>query len=146
MPVIRIDEEVMRELQRHAVEMNLVFGQPNQVLRRIFGLEDKPQESSGKGVQQMTTVRRVTGKSLLRQHQEIPQDMRPYSDRDGIFYDWPKAFPTVLFDSGGYVVFRTEQAMLDYERYIRLYPEKLKISVRDGISSLPNYVECAHSH
>ena len=94
----------------------------------------------------MTTVRRVTGKSLLRQHREIPQDMRPYSDRDGIFYDWPKVFPAVLFDSGGYVVFRREQAMLDEERYIRLYPEKRKISVRGGISSLPTYVECDHSH
>ena len=146
MPVIRIDEEVMRELQRKAIDMNLVFGQPNQVLRRVLGLDDKSQGHSEKGVQQMTTVRRVTGKSLLRQHPEIPQEMRPYSDRDGIFYDWPKEFPAVLFDSGGYVIYRSEQDMLDSERYIRLYPDTSKISVRDGISSLPTYEECDHDH
>ena len=94
----------------------------------------------------MTLTRRMTGKSLLREHEDLPQTIRAYADRDGIFYEWPKEFPAVLFDSGGYVMFRSEQALLDSERYIRLYPDTRKISVRDGIGSLPTYVECEHDH
>ena len=43
MPVIRIDDDVLGELQSRAVEFNLVFGTPNQVLRQILGLE-RPKE------------------------------------------------------------------------------------------------------
>ena len=148
MPVIRIDEEVLRELQRRAIEMDLVFGQPNQVLRRVLGIDNISIQQTTKGAREMTStsIRRMTGKSLLREHEDLPQTFRAYADRDGIFYEWPKEFPAVLFDSGGYAIFRSEQAMLDSERYIRLYPEKRKISVRDGINSLPTYVECDHSH
>ena len=94
----------------------------------------------------MTSTRRMTGKSLLRKHQDLQQTMRAYADRDGIFYEWPKEFPAVLFDGDGYVIFRSEQTMLDSERYIRLYPDTRKISVRDGISSLPGYADCEHDH
>ena len=146
MPVIRIDDEVMRELQSQAIKMGLVFGQPNQVLRRVLGLDDIPDQAAAKGAQQMSPVRRVTGKSLLREHEDLPQDMKPYADRDGIFYEWPREFPAVLFDNGGYLIFRSEQAMLDVEAYVRLYPDKRKISVRDGISSMPRYVDCGHEH
>ena len=38
-PVIRVDDEVQRELEERAYEMRLVFGTPNQVLRSILGLD-----------------------------------------------------------------------------------------------------------
>ena len=39
-PVIRIDDEVMGALQSHAARWGLVFGTPNQTLRRLLGLDD----------------------------------------------------------------------------------------------------------
>jgi len=38
-PVIRIDDEVMNELKRRAIDLGLVFSTPNEVLRAIFRLE-----------------------------------------------------------------------------------------------------------
>jgi hypothetical protein len=38
-PVIRIDDEVMGKLKEHAVSLGLVFGTPNEVLRRILALD-----------------------------------------------------------------------------------------------------------
>ena len=40
MPVIRIDDEVMSALRNLAVKWDHVFGTPNQVLRRLVGLDD----------------------------------------------------------------------------------------------------------
>lgn len=154
MPVIRIDDDVMRELQSHAVSMRLVFGQPNQVLRRVLGLDENPEQAATRtglpqppttGVQQVSPARRVSGKSLLREHEDLPQGMRPYTDRDGVFYEWPRGFPAVLFDRGGYLIFPSEQAMLNAQGP-RLYPDTHKISVPDGISSIPKYVGCEHDH
>ena len=145
MPVIRIDDEVMRELQSRAIDMGLVFGQPNQVLRRVLEL-DEAQGQLKKGAQPMSLATRVTGKSLLREHEDLPQDLRAYADRDGVFYEWPREFPAILFDSGGYLIFRSEQLILDAGPRVRRYPEKRKISVSGGISSMPGYVECNHYH
>ena len=39
MPVIRIDDEVMDELKRMAIEEGYVFGSPNDVLRKVLKLE-----------------------------------------------------------------------------------------------------------
>jgi hypothetical protein len=36
--VIRIDDDVMNELKRRAVELNMIFNTPNEVLKVIFGL------------------------------------------------------------------------------------------------------------
>jgi hypothetical protein len=38
-PVIRIDDEVMNELKRRAVDLGLVFEPPNATLRRVLGLD-----------------------------------------------------------------------------------------------------------
>jgi hypothetical protein len=38
-PVIRIDDEVMEELKRHAIRLGLVFESPNATLRAILGLD-----------------------------------------------------------------------------------------------------------
>ena len=88
----------------------------------------------------------MTGRNLLREHKDLLQDMKPYADRDGIFYEWPKMFPAILFDSCGYLIFSSEQALFDAEVYVRLYPDKRKISARDDISSMPGYVNCRHNH
>jgi len=50
-PVIRVDDEVFTELQQRAVDLGLVFGTPNQVLRGVLGLEgrDKNQPPTEKG-------------------------------------------------------------------------------------------------
>lgn len=41
MPVIRIDDEVMREIKKQASKLDLVFSTPNDVLRRMLGLDGK---------------------------------------------------------------------------------------------------------
>jgi len=41
-PVIRIDDQVMEELKKKAVNMGLVFGTPNEVLRDMLGLDRNP--------------------------------------------------------------------------------------------------------
>lgn len=38
-PVIRIDDEVMGELKKRAIDLELVFSTPNEVLRAVFGLD-----------------------------------------------------------------------------------------------------------
>ena len=162
MPVIRIDDNVMRELESHAVKGGLVFGTPNQVLRNILGLdgqaneprepEPEPRTDSltleSKGLPTTTNQLpniRVTGRRLLREHKDLPQDIKPYSDRDGVFYEWPKDFPAILFDSGGYVIFRTEGCMLT-NPHLRSYSDKRKVNIRNGISTMPYYVRCPHTH
>ena len=42
-PVIRIDDGVMSELKRRAVDLGLVFEPPNATLRRVLGLDAKPE-------------------------------------------------------------------------------------------------------
>ncbi len=162
-PVIRIDDEVLKELQSHAVRWGLVFGQPNQVLRRMLGLDvgrDQPKDAQPMsstddpirpsdvrlGAESKPRHRRVTGGSLLREHPDLPQGFRPYSDRDGRFYEWPTEFPAILFDEGGYVILKTEQSMLDAGQYLDPNPHSRKVHVRDGISSAPGYVACPHHH
>ena len=59
--------------------------------------------------------------------------MRPYSDRDGRFYQFPVDFPVVLFDQGGYVLIQDANCMENDEK-IRLYREKGKLVFLEGIS------------
>ena len=37
-PVIRVDDEVMNELKKKAIDLELVFSTPNEVLRAVLGL------------------------------------------------------------------------------------------------------------
>lgn len=39
MPVVRIDDQVLSELKKRAVELGLVFKPPNDTLRRMLGLD-----------------------------------------------------------------------------------------------------------
>ncbi|MQF48937.1 hypothetical protein FIM08_03450 [SAR202 cluster bacterium AC-647-N09_OGT_505m] len=43
-PTIRVDDEVIEELKRHAVTLGLVFGSPNDVLRRILNVGEEAKE------------------------------------------------------------------------------------------------------
>ncbi len=38
-PVVRIDDEVMNELKKRAIDLGLVFEPPNATLRRVLGLD-----------------------------------------------------------------------------------------------------------
>ena len=177
MTTIRIDSEVLQELQKRAVDEGLVFGSPNHVLRRVLELDARRDRVEGveavssvqmkaqgnaseagdrtEGVEQMSPAynstplpsRRVTGKRLLREHPEIPQDQRAYADRDGGFYEWPRSFPAVLFDNSGYIVFKDEASLQRRDpQYLTMYPDTRKVNIRDTISSIPGYVSCSHSH
>ena len=162
MQTIRVDGEVMRELQRRAYEVGLVFGSPNQVLRLILELDDSgDQTKEPRSVMAEPTAKsaslqmnkgrrrvRVTGRSLLRSHLDLPQDMRAYSDREGLFYEWPIDWPAILFDSTGYIIYETEDHMVRHEQYLYLYRDTMKINAQahGGISKLPGYVLCSHSH
>ena len=161
MPTIRVDNEVMQELQQRAYREGLVFGSPNQVLRLVLELDSRngvsgrvAQLSEGGSVSARETPsagerrRRVTGRSLLRSHVKLPQNLRAYSDREGCFYEWPRSFPAILFDRTGYRILETEEDMRKQSQFLYLYPETLKINAQaqGGISSIPGYVQCCNSH
>ena len=159
MPTIRIDDAVMQELEKRAVQMNLVFGSPNQVLRMLLRVDTESKEAamsepaSTKPAQReerssaapihRSGGERMTGRRLLSQHRELPRSIRPYADREGKFYEWPRDFPAVLFDKNGYVVFQDEADMLSSSN-ILAYPETSKVVFRSRIASLPRYKPCSH--
>ena len=162
MPVIRVDDEVMQKLQAIAIEEGLVFGTPNAVLRVSLGIDNN--SSSPKDVESVLSVtsqgedtnmsisvrepsltRRVTGRSLMKEHPGLNQHLKPYADRDGTFYQWPRAFPAVLFDEAGYVILKSEQSMVN-SPLVDSYPDTQKIHIQKGITSLPGYIKCNHSH
>ena len=92
--------------------------------------------------------RRVTGRSLLRSHESLDQNIAAYADREGLFYEWPKRFPAVLFDQDGYVLFNSETHLSTYDSRLQLYQETEKIQAQacGGISALQGYVRCDHKH
>ena len=157
---IEIDDAVMLELQNRAVQGNLVFV-PNRVLRVVLGIDgpnsettgsmsvsttpdaEKPRPPSPSG--QLPTRARLTGRTLLKGHKDVPQHMRPYSDRGGTFYQFPVDFPVVLFDRGGYVIIPDADYMENNER-IRVYQNTGKVVFPEGIKSLPGYIRCTHKH
>ncbi len=158
MPTIRIDDDVMGALQERAVKEGLVFGSPNQVLRIVLGLDSNTGEievprqippsinQAQPRNRPQPRRRRMTGRSLLRAHQDLQQSMRAYSDRAGIFYEWPVDFPAILFDNGGYIIFDTEESLRRADGYLTLYSDTRKITAPETISSIPEYVECNHNH
>ena len=163
MRTIRIDDQVMNELEKRAVEEGLVFGSPNQVMRLVFGLDgsDGPVgDEATNFVGPMPSIkhhtpseprqrrRRVTGRSLLRSHASLDQNIAAYADREGLFYEWPKSFPAVLFDQDGYVLFNSENHLMTYDSRLRLYrdTEKIQAQACGGISALRGYVRCDHKH
>ena len=152
-PVIRIDDEVMGALRSRAVEWGLVFSTPNQALRRLFGLDDREQQEGAVTPNPATTRSieteverrplRVRGGRLLRAHPHLlGKGLKPYADREGGFYEWPKEFPAIFLDRKGYYIFETEESMLRASQYLDAYPETRKVRIPDGLSTLPGYVTC----
>ena len=163
-PVIRVDDEVQRELEKRAYEMRLVFGTPNQVLRSILGLDGQQEERSTQIMEAATQPtspmlspmkenpelseiprRRGLGRHLLKEHQLEPSISKGYYDREGGFYQFPKQFPAVLFDSEGYVIFKTAVSMLN-SPHIVANTKTEKVNVPNKINSIPEYVRCSHTH
>ena len=161
--VIRVDDEVMKALRSLAIRWELVFSSPNQVLRRLLDLEDgrdqlrevQPTSSTYAPVQLPSVLsevgskllrRRIRGQKVLKLHPSLcGQGLTPYADRDGKFYHWPNGFPAIFFDQDGYVIFKSEQGMLATNQYLTAHEDIRKLHIRDGISSLPRYIECPPS-
>lgn len=163
MPTIRIDDDVMRELQRRALDLGLVFRTPNDVLRRVLGLDERSAAARSADARandyddaatavrpaRSTPIRRTrtaSGSVLLRQHQEvgeIPLDVkRGLYHRNGRGFAQSSEYPVAFFDPEGYVIINSEQDINDNPKF----EVGANVSVRDGIESLPGYVRCGHSH
>ena len=163
MPTIRIDDDVMRDLQRRALDLGLVFRTPNDVLRSVLGLDEKTASArsadarstdhdaaaatrSAAGSTPIRRTRTASGSVLLRQHQEageiLSEVKRGLYHRDGRGFAQSSEYPVAYFDPGGYVIINSEQDISGNAKI----EVGANVSVRDGIKSLPGYVRCAHSH
>ena len=157
MPMIRVDEEVMHRLQSLAVDLGLVFGSPNDVLRCVLEVDDDTamnivNRETLSNTQRRRTSRRPTasGSVLLREHiatGEIDAGVRlgyyhlrgrTYSKS---FYEADE-YPVVLFDAVGYVIIGSPQEV-DANSAISI---AANINVMNNIENLPGYVRCAHTH
>ena len=49
MPVIRVTEQVLRELQKKATDLGLLFPTPNETIESILGLKGDQKKGTGKG-------------------------------------------------------------------------------------------------
>lgn len=147
-PVIRIDDDIERLLKRLAVELDMVFGTPNQVLRRVLGVEqdnDRMESEEPSPVQANPRVGHntfVTGRRLARTHELTDTVQQAYYRRTGDWYQLPTAFPVVFFDESGYVVISSESAMFT-STDIQVGKT---VHIREGIASLAGYNKCNHTH
>ena len=157
MPVIRVDEDVMQRLQSLAVEFDLVFGSPNDVLKRVLDINDDKRymdvfTETPPNTQRRRARRRATasGSVLLRDHianGEIDAGVRlGYYHLRGrtytkSFYE-ANEYPVALFDADGYVIISSAQEV-DGNPAISI---SANINVMNNIESLPGYVRCAHIH
>ncbi len=135
--VIRIDDEVERELMNRAVTFDMVFGTPNDVLRLILGLDDHKGMDEGEPTVAKQPNGRRTGEKLAR---EWTVDVSHALYREsGDWYHHIRAFPGAYFDRNGYVVFRSRA---EYEACTYL-DHGITVHVPGGISSIPGYVRKA---
>ena len=80
------------------------------------------------------------GPRLLREH-ELPA-RKGYFSKTGVPYSRPDEFPAVLFDPDGYLTVNDESSMRN-NPYINV---GIRISIPSGISAVPGYVACGHTH
>lgn len=140
MPTIRIDDEVYSWLKSQAIPFE---DTPNSVLRRFAGLtEQKPNidqdlKDKGEEGQKMTVStnisRRLTGK-LLKKMLNVDVKHALYH-HEGTFYENLRDFPGALFDTNGYVIFKTEKEYVN-SPYLDIGK---KLNVHRGISTIPGY-------
>lgn len=79
---------------------------------------------------------RITGDLLNEKFDLNAMDAR--YRRNGVWYHPLRAFPGVLFDGGGYVLFESKKEYLN-SKFIKHGPDPNHIHVRNGISSIPGY-------
>ena len=164
MPTIQIDNDVMKVLEKHAIEMGLVFGSPNAVMRQILGIDDReysvseqnsPSDSNtGNAVPLVSPPRRqrrrrrntASGSVLLRDHiasgKIDPTIKRGLYHLNGRSFAQSHEYPVVFFDPEGYVIVNSEED-------IRNAPDidvGTNVMVRNGIDKMDGYVHCGHSH
>ena len=160
MPTIRIDDDVMRELENYAISTRMVFGSPNQVLRLILKLDGKRIGSSisevSTGVtspvpdvpaQHPQSIRRrrtASGSKLLREHGErgeIDANVKSaFYHKEGRGFTIPKEYPAVFFSPSGFVIIKSEKELKDKFNIGSL------AHIPGGIETLDGYKECDHSH
>ena len=144
MQSIRIDNDVMNEIEKRAMTLGLgMFNTtPNSALRAIFELGDDESVSSVKSPRRRSASARV----LLREHQSIraiKTAKGAYYQREGRSFSKPRdeQYPVVFFDPNGYVVIKSAADLKGPE-----FSVSKAVYVPDGISSLKNYKECGHLH
>lgn len=125
--VIRIDQEVEEELKVRAIAYGLVFGTPNEVLRKMLGITATTRAPKEVGMKE--TGRRLAEKWGVSVKHALYRET-------GDWYRHLAAFPGALFDSHGYIVFPTAKAYEDAPRLVH----NQELSVKGGISSMPGYV------
>lgn len=139
MPVLRVDDEVWVWLQRNAKPFE---DTPNSVLRRVAGLDsaqDRRARSvpvkSAKRSQINRRQRSNTGRALNNTWKVGARHALYHID--GSYYNHLRQFPGALFDSRGYLLFKTER---DYRESPYLQHGQ-QLHVPGGISSVPGYVK-----
>lgn len=97
-PVIRIDDDVMNEIKRRAVEYNMVFSTPNDVLKRSLGLEktvnsqSPPSKESAPRSKNPKIQKLIDG--LLPTIHSLSDGLRHYSRSDR-WVTYPDNFATI---------------------------------------------------
>ena len=156
MPVIRVDDEVMQRLQFIAVDLGLVFGSPNDVLRKVLfetsGNSALGSRENPSNVERTRTRRRRTasGSVLLREH--IAEGLIDAKVKLGYYHlrgrTYAKSFiesndfPVVLFDTKGFVIINSAQAIEENTAI----DVGVNINVLNNIENLPGYTHCNHTH
>lgn len=155
MPVIRIDDDVMQRLQKLAVELGLVFGSPNDVLKRLLDMEERGNmysDVASANHEHIKTRRRRTasGSALLREHiasGEIDDSVK-FGYYHSLGHTYTKSFvesnhyPVALFDPSGFVVINSGQD-IDGNSNIKV---GANVDVLINIENLPGYIRCNHVH
>lgn len=153
MPVVRVDDDVWKWLQKHARPFE---DTPNSVLRRIAGLdpetlssapstgaprtrppeinkESKVLSRQPQSSNRNTVSVRVTGEQLNRKYKLGARHALYH--KDGTFYERLVRFPAVFCDPRGFVRFDSEQ---QFARDPRLAIGD-KVNIHRGLASHPRY-------
>ena len=130
--VIRIDDDVERRLKELAVQHDMIFSSPNDVLRVALEVQQvEPNFEEATSEEEET----FTGKKLAA---KWGVDVLHALYREtGDWYHYLRRFPGAYFDRNGYVLFQTEQ---DYKNCVHLrFRDTVHLS-EPGISAIPQYV------
>lgn len=156
---IRVDDDVMKRLEDAAIQERRPFATHNEILRILLGMDQSPgldvvpvspaPDNADSDKEPARTI--IVSNDIMRTHQRIgPRLLREhgltakkgYFSKTGVPYARPDSFPAVLFDPDGYVIVNDESAMRN-NPYINVGK---RVSIPGGISSVPGYVICGHTH